>query len=421
MTMIAESPPDPLRIMLVEDNEHDRIAFRRATGKNGLSFQMEEFDRGEEALDRLSANPAAADVIVVDYDLPGITGLELFEELKERIGELCLPPFLMLTGAGTEDVAVRAIKAGIYDYVVKDPEDRYLNLLPTVLISVYKRHVHRLAYLEAQQQLARAHQELEKKVAQRTKELSHTVKSLKNEVGVRMKTEQALRRSRKRIRRLSLKAIEAQENERKAISQELHDSIGGNLAAIKMGLETRIKHMGDPPGEGVLSLEAIVGYLKSTIGELRSISARLRPQELDSHGLMGAVRESCRRFESQYQGISVSPKFIIEENDVPDPTKLVIYRIMQEAVTNAAKHGSARRVSVAIIKEGGTIQLRIEDDGCGFDQRAIDETSFSVGGYGLKNMRDRAELNDGILRVDSSPGAGTRVEAVFSLSGEQSE
>lgn len=419
--MIAESPPDPLRIMLVEDNEHDRIAFRRATGKNGLSFQMDEYDRGEEALDRLSANPTTADVIVVDYDLPGITGLELFEDLKERIGELRLPPFLMLTGAGTEDVAVRAIKAGIYDYVVKDPEDRYLNLLPTVLVSVYKRHVHRLAYLEAQQQLARAHQELEKKVVQRTKELSHTVESLRNEVGVRMKTEQALRRSRKRIRKLSLKAIEAQENDRKAISQELHDSIGGNLAAIKMGLETRIKHMGDPPSEGSLSLETIVGFLKSTIGELRTISARLRPQELDSHGLMGAVRESCRRFESQYQGIRVSPKFTIEENDVPDATKLVIYRIMQEAVTNAAKHGSAKSVSVAISKEGRTIQLRIEDDGCGFDQRAIGEAKVSHGGFGLKNMRDRAELNGGALQMQSAPGAGTRIRVVFPLSEPEQE
>lgn len=419
--MIAESPPDPLRILLVEDNEHDRIAFRRATGKNGLSFQMDEYDRGEEALDRLSANPATADVIVVDYDLPGITGLELFEDLKERIGELRLPPFLMLTGAGTEEVAVRAIKAGIYDYVVKDPEDRYLNLLPTVLVSVYKRHVHRLAYLEAQQQLARAHQELEKKVAQRTKELSHTVESLKNEVSVRMKTEQALRRSRKRIRKLSLKAIEAQENERKAISRELHDSIGGNLAAIKMGLETRIKHMGDPPGEGILSLETIVGYLKSTIGELRSISARLRPQELDTHGLMGAVRESCRRFESQYQGIRVSPKFTVEENDVPDATKLVIYRIMQEAVTNAAKHGSAKSVSVAISKDGGNIQLWIEDDGCGFDQRALGEANFSDDGFGLKNMRDRAELNGGALQMQSSPGAGTRIRVVFPLSAPEEE
>ncbi len=419
--MIDESLPNPLRILLVEDNEHDRIAFRRATGKNGLSFQMDEYDRGEKALDRLSANPATADVVVVDYDLPGLTGLELFEDLKERIGELRLPPFLMLTGAGTEDVAVRAIKAGIYDYVVKDPEDRYLRLLPTVLVSVYKRHLHRRAYLEAQKQLARAHQELEKKVVQRTKELSHTVESLKNEVGVRMKTEQALRESRKRIRKLSLKAIEAQENERKAMSQELHDSIGGNLAAIKMGLETRIEHMGDLPSEGVLSLETIVGHLKSTIGEVRRISAQLRPQELDSHGLIGAIRENCRRFERQCQGMSISPKFAIKENDVPDTTKLVIYRIMQEAVTNAAKHSSAKNVSILISRESGTLRLRIEDDGCGFDQRALGETNFSDGGFGLKSMRDRAELNDGILRVDSSPGAGTRVEAVFSLGGEQSE
>lgn len=419
--MISESLPDPLHILLVEDNEHDRIAFRRAMNKNGVSFRMEEYDRGEEALNLLSENPARSDVVVVDYDLPGITGLEFFEDLKQRVGELRLPPFLMLTGAGTEDLAVKAIKAGIYDYVVKDPEDRYLNLLPTVLISIHKRHAHRLAYLEAQQQLARAHQELEKKVAQRTRELAQTVETLKGEVSVRMKTEQALRQSRKRIRKLSLKALEAQENERKAIAQELHDSIGGNLAAIKMSLETRIKDMGDPPADGILPLEKIAGYLKSTIDELRHISARLRPKDLDSLGLKGAIREICRRLEGQYQGISVSPQFHIEEEEISDPIKLVIYRIMQEAVTNAAKHASAKNVNILISKDGDCVHLLIEDDGCGFDHRAIDETNFPDGGYGLKNMRDRAELNDGSLHVSSNPGAGTRVQAVLPLSGPEAE
>jgi signal transduction histidine kinase len=419
--MISEALPDPLRILLVEDNEHDRIAFRRSITKNGVSFQMEEYDRGEEALHLLSANPGRSDVVVVDYDLPGITGLEFFEDLKQRIGELHLPPFLMLTGAGTEDLAVKAIKAGIYDYVVKDPEDRYLKLLPTVLISIHKRHAHRLAYLEAQQQLARAHQDLEKKVSQRTRELARTVETLKSEVSVRMKTEQALRESRKRIRKLSLKAIEAQENERKAIAQELHDSIGGNLAAIKMSLETRIKNMGDPPAEGILPLEKIAGYLKSTIDELRHISARLRPKDLDSLGLRGAIHEICRRIEGQYQGMSVSPQFHIEEEDVSDAIKLVIYRIMQEAVTNAAKHASAKNVLITVAKDGNCVHLSIEDDGCGFDPKTIGEAKFPGGGYGLKNMQDRAELNNGSLHVTSTPGAGTRVRAVLPLAGPEAE
>jgi len=419
--MIGDSLPETLKILLVEDNEHDRIAFHRAVGKEGRTFELKECERGEEALDHLSADPSAADVVVVDYDLPGLTGLELFEELKQHVGEVRLPPFLMLTGAGTEELAAQAIKSGIYDYLVKDPEDRYLKLLPTVLTAVYQRHEQRLAYLEAQHQLALAHRELEKQVEQRTRELRHTVRSLKDEVSVRMKTERALRASHKRIQKLSLKAVEAQENERKAIAQELHDSIGGNLAAIKMSLEDRIEHMGDPPTKEGISLEAIVGYLKGTIAELRQISARLRPKDLDSLGLLRAIRTNCRRLQEQFRDLKIITQFDVKEEEVPDPLQLVVFRIVQEAVTNAGKHASAENASVRLSKADGNLELSIEDDGCGFDQRALGEGRQGDGGYGLKSMRDRAELNDGALLVESAPGAGTRIRAVFPLADPEAD
>ena len=419
--MIGDSLPETLKILLVEDNEHDRIAFHRAVGKEGRTFQLTKCERGEEALDRLLADPSAADVVVVDYDLPGLTGLELFDELKLQVGDVRLPPFLMLTGAGNEELAVQVIKSGIYDYLVKDPEDRYLKLLPTVLTSIFQRHEQRLAYLEAQQQLALAHRELEKQVAQRTRELRHTVRSLKDEVSVRIKTERALRASRKRIQKLSLQAVEAQENERKAIAQELHDSIGGNLAAIKMSLEDRIESMGDPPTEDGVSLEAIVGYLKDTIGELRQISARLRPKDLDSLGLIGAIRTHCRRLQEQFRDLQISTRFDIREEEVPDPLKLVIFRIVQEAIANAGKHASAKNANVLLIKADSSLQLSIEDDGCGFDQGAFGESRPGDGGYGLRSMRDRAELNDGSLQVRSTPGAGTMITALLPLGDPQSE
>jgi len=419
--MIGDSLPETLKILLVEDNEHDRIAFHRAVRKEERRFEVKEYERGEEALDHLLADPSAADLVVVDYDLPGLTGLELFDELKQQVGNVRLPPFLMLTGAGTEELAVQAIKSGIYDYLVKDPEDRYLKLLPTVLTAIYQRHEQRLAYLEAQQQLALAHRELEKQVEQRTRELRHTVRSLKDEVSVRIKTERALRASRKRIQKLSLKAVEAQENERKAIAQELHDSIGGNLAAVKMSLEDRIESMGNPPTENGVSLEAIVGYLKGTIGELRQISARLRPKDLDSLGLIGAVRTDCHRFQEQFRDLQISAEFDIKEEEVPDPLKLVIFRIVQEAITNAGKHASANNASVRLNKVDGNLELSIEDDGCGFDQRALGESRQGDGGYGLKSMRDRAELNEGALLVESTPGAGTRIRAVFPLADPEAD
>ena len=426
--MIVPVQRAPLRILLVEDNEHDRIAFRRSLGREGTSlleksrsFEIEECERGEEALRRLSTDPSTADIVVVDYDLPGMTGLELFTELKDQVGEMRTAPFVMLTGAGTEELAARAIKAGIYDYLVKDPEDRYLRLLSTVLVSAYKQHQQRLAYLDAQRQLAAAHRELEGKVAQRTRELRHTVRSLKDEVSVRMKTERSLRESRRSLRSLSLKAIEAQENERKAIAQDLHDGIGGNLSAIKMNIEERIGKMADPPAEDGISLETIVGYLKETIAEVRRISARLRPKDLDSLGLKGALRQSCRRVEQQYPGVGIVLSLDVAEADIPDFLKLVIYRIAQEALGNSARHASAKTVRLSLAKNRKIVHLSVEDDGCGFDPEKIAAAGKTGSGYGLKGMHDRAELNEGTLRIESAPGAGTRICAEFPLAGSEAE
>jgi signal transduction histidine kinase len=404
---------DPLRVLLVEDNEHDRFAFSRALGKNAGQFQMDACERGEDAIDWLAADPNRIQVVVVDHDLPGITGLDVFTELKKRFGEAYLPPFVMLTGAGTEDLASTAIKAGIYDYLVKDPQNRYLSLLPTILVNVHRRYEQHMAYLEAQRQLARAHRELEAQVQARTRELSQTVKVLREEVGERMKVETALRRARQRLQDLSTRVLETQETERKVIAQELHDSIGGNLAAIKMSLETRIEKMGDFNAEEGFSLERIVGHIKDLITEVRRITARLRPKDLDSLGLLGAIRGACRQSERQYQGIRIGQSLHVEETQIDESLKLVVYRIFQEALANAARHASAENIRVALAANDGRLELTVEDDGNGFDL----QEGMEKGNYGLKNMHDRAELSGGVLRLESAPGAGTRVSAVFSLKG----
>ncbi len=402
---------ETLRVLLVEDNAHDRFAFRRTLEKYAASLRVDFCEQGEDAVEWLGEAPDRVDVVVVDYDLPGISGLDTFTELKKRVGDVNLPPFLMLTGAGTEDVASSAIKAGIYDYLVKDPQNRYLDLLPTILVNVRRRYEQTLAYLEAQRQLSIAHQKLEAQVQARTRELSHTVDVLREEVGVRMKVEKELRRSRKRLQTLSMQALEAQENERKVIAQELHDSIGGNLAAIKMSLETRIEKMGHFDAEEGFSLERIVGHIKDLITEVRRITARLRPKDLDSLGLLGAIRGACRQAERQYQGIRIGQRLGIEEQQIDEPLKLVLYRIFQEALTNAVRHASAKDIRVVLSANEGSLELTVEDNGTGFDM----QEGMAKCNYGLRNMQDRAELKGGTLRIETAPGAGTRVRAEFPL------
>lgn len=407
--------PDPFRVVLVEDSEHDQIAFARALNLSDIRFELESYECAEDAIVRLETQSDDVHLVVVDYNLPGLNGLAMYEKIKAETPDTILPPFLMLTGAGNEELAVRAIKSGFYDYLVKDPDDRYFTLLPTLLAAVHTRHEHYKAFLSAQRQLARSHQLLEETVAERTRDLNRTVDALQGEVLERRRAESELRTSRNRLRELAARAMEAQENERKAIAQELHDGVAASLTGIKMSLEIRIHQMGDPPMRKGLALEEIVDRLKEIVSEVSHISARLRPESLDSVGLLRLLGNTARSFQNQCETVRVDFRTELEESEVPDPLKVVFYRIAQEAVNNAVRHGEPSRVDVDLSRENGVLALTVEDDGCGFDPEDTAAPRVGPGGYGLKSMRDRAEINRGVFFVRTAPGEGTKIRAEFRL------
>ncbi len=141
-----------IRILAVEDNEHDRVAFTRTFKKvqNTYDFEITEFVRAEEALENLSNSDSQYDIVVSDYKLPGISGLEFCLGLMKNGISI---PIVILTGTGSEQVAVQAIKAGIDDYIVKDPEQGYLKLLPVVIPEVIRKFDNNKARLDAEKSL----------------------------------------------------------------------------------------------------------------------------------------------------------------------------------------------------------------------------------------------------------------------------
>jgi len=146
--MSSRTTSKPLKIMLVEDSEHDLLAFRRAISKSNLNAEITHFSRAETAISVLSEKAAEFDILVSDYKLPGMTGLELFENLRTFNAFL---PVIMLTGSGSEELAVDALKTGVDDYLVKDPENKYLELLPLVLDSVYRNFTNRQEMKKAEE------------------------------------------------------------------------------------------------------------------------------------------------------------------------------------------------------------------------------------------------------------------------------
>jgi signal transduction histidine kinase len=147
----------PLRILLVEDDEHDRLAFRLAFEKSQVACEVTEYIRGEEALERLRADSSSFDLAVIDHVLPGMSGLDLCKVLLDEKTPL---PLVILTGRGSEELAVEALKAGVDDYIIKEPGEGYVDLLPVVLPEVLRKHDDRIARKRAEEELRKINEEL---------------------------------------------------------------------------------------------------------------------------------------------------------------------------------------------------------------------------------------------------------------------
>jgi PAS domain S-box-containing protein len=197
--MNSNKASSALRILLLEDNEHDRFAFGRALQKARICCDITECVRAEEALEFVRSGDNAYNLMVVDHGLPGISGLDVCKELLDEGAPL---PLVILTGAGSQQLAVEALKAGVYDYIIKDPGQGYLDLLPVVLPDVVRRHEERLAREQAEAALYAAHAELELRVAQRTSDLARTNQELRNEINERRRAETELGQSEEKYRTL---------------------------------------------------------------------------------------------------------------------------------------------------------------------------------------------------------------------------
>ena len=257
--------------------------------------------------------------------------------------------------------------------------------------------------------LKRAKDKLEHKVQERTAELAMTIQALQNEIEEHRQTEIALRQSEEQLRELSRKILDAQENERKLVAQEIHDSIGGSLAAIKFALEEKLESMEQNPSPEVISLEKIISHVDEAISESRRISANLRPSLLDDLGLLATLAWFCREFGKLYPDIQIEKQLDVAEDEIPEMLKVVVYRVLQEAMNNVAKHSDAKRVRLHLVKRHNRIELDVADNGCGFDPEEKFSEKLTVGGFGLLGMRDRTILCDGKFEILSEKGKGTTV------------
>jgi PAS domain S-box-containing protein len=230
------------------------------------------------------------------------------------------------------------------------------------------------------------------------------------DVTERIRTQAQLTQSERELRSLSTKILETQEMERKIISKDIHDSIGSSLAAVKFRLEDLHTAMGRDPEADKGSLAETISVLKETIRDTRRICTDLRPSMLDNMGILATLRWIGREFGSAYK-IGIEVDLGIQEEDIPERLKVILFRISQEALHNAAEHSKATSVHLRLFKKADLISLNIQDNGTGFDLREKLALKSPIGGMGLASMRERAALSGGSLNIVSREGKGTTIRA----------
>ena len=225
----------------------------------------------------------------------------------------------------------------------------------------------------------------------------------------------ALEKANEELRLIPSKLIAVQEEERKRLASELHDSIGQTLAAVKFRIEMVLAlRYADDTGAAMNQLEQFIPILQRAIEETRRIYMGLRPSMLDGMGLLATLEWLRRESMNLYPDRHIELETGIAEKEIPEGLKVNIFRITQEALTNVAKHSEAEWVDLSIAKKGDEIELAISDDGVGMNLDLMLQTG-AVSTLGLVSMRERAELTGGCFSIESTPGEGTTIRVCWPI------
>ena len=236
------------------------------------------------------------------------------------------------------------------------------------------------------------------------------------DISDKYRLKKGLRRVKRNVRILSSKLMESEEKQKHMMARELHDGVGARLTAIKFALEEKLSFMDkEKVPQGDISLEQIVAMVRDTIEETHKISTNLRPSLLDDLGIITTIHSVCREYQGVQSDIQLKHKIKIKEDEIPESLKIVIFRVLQEALNNALKHSRAGTVCVSLKRTGRFVEFSVEDDGKGFDEEKILSEESQTGGMGLGSMKERTELSNGSFEIQSKKGNGTKISARWRL------
>jgi two-component system sensor histidine kinase UhpB len=342
-----------IQVLHLEDSAIDHELVVVALRRQGLACKLTRVET-LDAFEKVTQS-ASFDVILADYRLPGFTAIDAWNVLQQQNEH---PPFILLSGAIGESAAVDAIRLGFSDYLLKDD-------------------INKLAHV-----MARA---IEVRESRRAKELADA----------------ELAASERRLAELAEHLQSSIEQERAAIAREVHDDIGGALAAVKMDLAWLARHHKDAPSSA--HIVSAVEMLQHALGASQRIMMNLRPPILDQ-GLVAALQWLAQSFQKR-TGIMTSMHTTSDKIHVKKDIQLVAYRTAQEALTNISKHANCNTVNIELTDGEGVLTLEITDNGRGLTRTHLEKPKA----FGLRGLHERAKTVDGWLDVSNRGGVGTSI------------
>lgn len=226
----------------------------------------------------------------------------------------------------------------------------------------------------------------------------------------RKRAEQELQDSRRQLQELSAFLQQVREDERTRIARELHDELGQALTALRIDLNWLDEKLPGREQKIDDKLSAMLGVVDKTVDAVRRISEDLRPGMLDDLGLAAAIEHHAEKFSEQ-TGITCTLSMNREDFNLDDRVATTLFRVLQESLTNVARHAKATAVSVVLEARAGDILLAVQDNGCGLPVASAPKKKT----YGLLGMKERIKLLGGMLDISGAPGQGTRIAATIPL------
>ncbi|MDO8542529.1 MAG: response regulator [Opitutaceae bacterium] len=346
-----------------------------------------------EALDRVLCGELKVDAVVLGPQFEPEAMLDALRHLRATDEDM---PVLVISAFDDAETTIAAFKLGAQDYLMRGPE--CLTELSFSLNNALKQADTDRTNARLTSELAELNRSLAEQVAARTRELQQ-------EVVVRRAAEKQAGDNAARLQALSTRLLCVQEDERRALAQELHDQIGQLLTGLRFQLEAARAAAPSPPLHDALSLTG--DLLKS----VRALTLQLRPRLLDDLGLRPALESQAKVFQGQ-TGIAIELELSLPPARLSTELETAVFRMVQEALTNVARHSGATRAAVTVTADETALQVEVSDRGRGFD---ADTALARHDSLGLAGLFERVRLAGGRLNIFSQPGQGTRLHAEFPL------